>query len=85
MPEDSTRKLLRVFGVSMTECEDTLAALSATLRDPGAAGALAAIEAYGQAARELDRQWAEVTRLVQDYRARGHGAIEAYLRERGGR
>jgi len=84
MPEDSTRRLLKVFGVSVTECEDALAALTAALRDPSGPGALAALEAYGTAARELDRQWAEVSRLVADYRARAHAAIEGHLRAAGG-
>ena len=85
MPEDSTRKLLKVFGVSVTECEDALSTLTAALRDPAAGNALAALEGYGKAARELDRQWVEVARLVQEYRARAHAAVEAYLRERGAR
>ncbi len=85
MPEDSTRRLLKVFGVSVTECEDALAALTAALRDPSGAGALAALETYGQAARELDRQWVEVGRLVLDYHARARAAVEAYLRGHEGR
>lgn len=84
MPEDSTRKLLRVFGVSMTECEDALAALTAALRDPAGAGVAptAALEAYGTAARELAQRWSEVSRLIQEYQRRAQDAIEAYLRSR---
>ena len=85
MAEDSTRKLLKVFGVSMTECEDALAALTAALREPpgGAGGAVAALEACGKASRELSQRWAEVSRLILDYQLRAQQAVEAYLRSRG--
>ncbi len=84
MPEDSTRRLLKVFGVSVTDCEDALAALTATLREPSGGGAAAALEAYGQAARELAARWVEVGRLILDYHGRAQQALEAYLRTRGG-
>ncbi|HLE43438.1 MAG TPA: hypothetical protein VJB36_05450 [Methylomirabilota bacterium] len=85
MPEDSTRKLLKVFGVSMTDCEDAVAALAAALGEPpGAAGGpVAALEAYGRAARELSQRWVEVSRLILDYQLRAQQAVEAYLRGRG--
>jgi len=85
MPEDSTRKLLRVFGVSMTQCEDALATLTQALatsptvtEDP-----TTALEAYGKAARELAERWAEVSRLVLDYQVRAQQAVETYVRGRG--
>lgn len=85
MPEDSTRKLLKVFGVSVTECEDALAALTAALRDPTAmpGGPAAAVEAYGKAARDLAQRWAEVGRLILDYQLRAQDAVAAYVKERG--
>lgn len=85
MPEDSTRKLLKVFGVSVTECEDAVAALTAALRDPAAmpGGPAAAVEAYGKAARDLAQRWAEVSRLILDYQLRAQDALAAYVRERG--
>lgn len=85
MAEDSTRKLLKVFGVAMTECEDALAALTAALREPsgGAGGAVAALEAYGKTSRELSQRWVEVSRLILDYQLRAQQAVEAYLRSRG--
>ena len=84
MPEDSTRKLLRLFGVSMTQCEDALAALTAALEAPTAADReqVAALEAYGQAARELVERWGEVSRLIADYQGRAQQAVEAYVRSR---
>jgi hypothetical protein len=87
MPDDSTRKLLKVFGVSVTDCEDALAALTAALRDPAATPAhvAAAVEAYGRAARELSQRWAEASRLILDLQVRAQEAVAAYVEERGGR
>ena len=84
MPEDSTRKLLRVFGVSMTQCEDALSALTAALGAPSTADGerLAALAAYGQAARELAERWGEVSRLITDYQGRAQQAVEAFVRSR---
>src|SRR5262245_14454757 len=85
MPEDSTRKLLRVFGVSMTQCEDALTALTQALAaaPTATASATAALEAYGAAARELAERWAEVSRLVLDYQVRAQRAVETYVRSGG--
>jgi hypothetical protein len=83
MAEDSTRRLLKVFGVAVTECEDALAALGAALGDPTApAGRPAALEAYGRAARELGARWVEVSRLILDYHARAQEAVAAHLATR---
>jgi hypothetical protein len=85
MPEDSTRKLLRVFGVSMTQCEDALAALTLALAAPPPAteSGAAALETYAGAARELAERWAEVSRLVLDYQVRAQRAVETYVRSGG--
>jgi len=83
MAEDSTRKLLKLFGVAVTDCEDALAAVDTALRDSEATprdAAVAALEAYGRAARDLSARWAEVSRLIGDYHARAQEAMEAYLR-----
>jgi hypothetical protein len=85
MAEDSTRRLLKVFGVSMTDCEDAVAALTAALKAPGAGDAGPALEAYGKAARELAARWLEVSRLVFDYHQRAEAAIEAHVKSASGR
>ena len=85
MAEDSTRKLLKLFGVAVTDCEDALAAVDTTLRDSEATprdAAVAALEAYGEAARDLSARWTEVSRLILDYHARAQQAVEAYLQAR---
>src|SRR5262249_6058031 len=84
MAEDSTRRLLKLFGVAMTDCEDALAALDAALRDPSAPGAPAARAACGRAARELSERSMEVTRAVAAYQTRANERIEESLRGRGG-
>lgn len=83
--DDSTRKLLKLFGVAVTECEDAVAALTATLGEPstGAGASVAALEAYGRTGRELSQRWVEVSRLILDYQHRAQQAVEAYLRRRG--
>ncbi len=85
MADDSTRKLLKVFGVAVTECEDALAALTAALREPSGGGPapVDAVEAYGKAARELSARWSEVSRLILDYHVRAQQAVEHHLRARG--
>ncbi|HWC05257.1 MAG TPA: exodeoxyribonuclease VII small subunit [Methylomirabilota bacterium] len=85
MAEDSTRRLLRVFGIAVTDCEDALGALEAILRGPGSGAAPEqALEAYDRAAREVEARWAEVGGLVQTYQARAREALLAGLRARGG-
>jgi hypothetical protein len=86
MPDDSTRKLLKVFGVSVTDCEDALGVLTTAVRDPAATPAqvAAAVEAYGRAARELGQRWAESSRLVLEFQLRAQEAVAAYVKARGG-
>jgi hypothetical protein len=84
MPEDSTRRLLRVFGMAVTDCEDALVALEAASRGSEPAPALgAALEAFERAAGDLEARWTEVGRLIQGYQGRGRAALAAALRARG--
>jgi hypothetical protein len=85
MAEDSTRRLLKVFGVAVTDCEDALAALTTALADRGSGGAgvEAALDTYAAAARTLAARWSEVGRLVWDYHVRAQEAVSAHLRARG--
>lgn len=84
MAEDSTRRLLRVFGIAVTDCEDALGALETALRGlgPGAVPG-PSLETYERAASEVEARWAEVGRLIQDYQARARAALTAGLRARG--
>ena len=84
MAEDSTRRLLRVFGIAVTDCEDALDLLEAALRgsSPGAVPG-EPLEAYERAASEVEARWAEVGRLIHGYQARARAALAAGLRARG--
>ena len=83
MAEDSTRRLLKVFGIAVTDCEDALGLLEATLSGSGP-GAVSgqALEAYDRAASEVEARWAEVGRLIQGHQARARAAFVAALRAR---
>ena len=84
MAEDSTRRLLRVFGIAVTDCEDALGELEAALRGTGSGAVLGqSLEAYDRAAREVEARWAELSRLVHGYQARAREALLAGLRARG--
>ena len=85
MAEDSTRRLLRAFGIAATDCDEALEALTAELGTAPAPGRAAeAVEAYGRATRELGARWAEVGGVLQGYQTRAQAAIEGYLRAAGG-
>jgi hypothetical protein len=84
MPEDSTRRLLRVFGIAVTDCEDALGALETALRDAGSGvPPVDTLENYARASGELEARWTEVGRMIQGYQARGREALMAALRARG--
>ena len=81
MPEDATRRLLRAFGIAVTDCEDALGELEAALRGPDPRTSLREpLDAYDRASGEVEARWAELEALIRSYRARGR---EAALRVRG--
>jgi hypothetical protein len=84
MAEDSTRRLLRVFGIAVTDLEDALLALEAALRaEPSAGGPAAALEAHDRAARELEQRWEELGRLLRGWETRAREAVLAHVRAGG--
>jgi hypothetical protein len=84
MAEDSTRRLLKAFGIAVTDCEDALGELEAALRGSGS-GAVPGqpVEAYERAAREVEARWTELGRLIRSYESRGREALVGGLRARG--
>jgi hypothetical protein len=83
MPEDSTRRLLRVFGMAVTDCEDALGTLEESLRGSGPeAVAGPPLESFERAAAELEARWTEVGLLIQGYQSRARAALAAALRTR---
>jgi hypothetical protein len=84
MAEDATRRLLKVFGIAVTDCEDALGELEAALRGPGPRSVPSELlDAYDRASREVEARWAELERLIQGYRTREREALVAALRARG--
>jgi hypothetical protein len=83
MADDATRRLLKVFGVSVTECEDAVVALEAALRGGAAPGVDEAFRAWDRAARDLAARWAEVGQLIFDYHGRAARAVADHLRAPG--
>lgn len=84
MPEDATRRLLRAFGIAVTDCEDALGELEAALRGPDPRPVpREPLDAYDRASSELEARWAELEALLRGYRARGRAALLTPLRARG--
>jgi len=84
MAEDSTRRLLRALGMAVTDCEDALGELEASLRGSSTGAAPERpLEAYDRAAREVEARWADLGHLIQGYQARAREALVTALRGRG--
>jgi hypothetical protein len=84
MPDESTRRLLKVFGIAVTDLEDALAELEAALGDPSSgARAAAALAAHDGAARALETRWAELGALLQGWQGRARAAVLAHVQARG--
>ena len=73
MAEESTRRLLKMFGIAVTELEETVQALTASLSTAKDATAISQpIEAYLRAQGELLKQWAEVAQLLTETQERAN-------------
>jgi hypothetical protein len=86
MPEESTRKLLKLFGVALTELEDQtktmLAGLAASESLPGSGSrARELVEAWLRASDEATRRWQEVTQFLVETQGRGQAElVQAFKR-----
>ncbi len=76
MAEELTRKLLKVFGVAVTDFEDRCLQLSQQARDETSRGSdpnafLPLLEGLLRSTLEVTRRWMEVTQLIveQQHRA----------------
>lgn len=89
MAEEMTRKVLKVFGVAVTDFEDQAHTLAARARDLGARGGPSA-EVAGLLAEvvrstaEINRRWMEVTTLIFEAQARLHGDVARALGQEAG-
>ncbi len=80
MPEEATRRLLKHFGIALTDLEDrtktTLESLQALgPRPEGAATALELSEQWLKASDEAMARWLEVTQWLVETQARGRAGL----------
>ena len=85
MADDATRKLLKVFGVAVTEFEDASRRLQEQARAAGGADLLAAAGEAIAASAEVQRRWLELTHYLFEEQGRLHAALsERIAAARGG-
>ena len=80
MAEEATRRLLKVFGIAVTEFEEItqqiLADAKAAVAQQGGAEALLPLLAkLLKAEGDLTSRWAELSRLVSDTQGRAYGEL----------
>ena len=84
MPDDSTRKLLKVFGIAVTDLEDGAARALAAAREAQAAGGGAAeiariLADFLSQVAEVNARLMEVTRLIFEPEEATLAELRAYL------
>ena len=92
MPEDATRRLLKVFGIAMTDFEDQTTQALERLKAPGSpapspGGILALAEQWLKANGEVMARWLEVNRWLVETQAKAQVEllrVIAQARERDG-
>jgi len=80
MVEEATRRLLKVFGIAVTEFEESaqeiLGQTRATVAQGGAAEALLPLlERFVKVEGDLMGRWAELSRHVSETQERAHGEL----------
>jgi hypothetical protein len=84
MPEESTRTLLKLFGMAMTDFEEQTRRTLERVSAPGAplppdGDTLELVEAWLRANGEVVARWGEVTRLLLETQARGQEDLSRLL------
>ena len=88
MPDDSTRRLLKVFGIAVTDFEDGAARALAAAREAQATGRSAPeiarilADFLGQVS-DVNARWMEVTRLIFERQEATLAALRAALTHEG--
>ena len=80
MTKESTRRLLKLFGIAVTELEETVQGVIMSLggvEDPAAL--VPRLEAYLNASAVLMKHWAEVGQLITDTHQRASDQLLATL------
>lgn len=75
MAEDATRKLLKVFGVAVTDFEDASVRLRQRAGSAPPADLLALAGDTIAASAEVNRRWLEVSRCIFEEQARLHAEV----------
>lgn len=80
MPEEATRRLLKLFGIALTDLEDltntTLETMKSVGPGPGGPGtALELSERWLKASDEAMARWLEVTRWLVESQAKGRAGL----------
>jgi hypothetical protein len=80
MPEEATRRLLKLFGIALTDLEDltktTLESVQALGSGPeGPAAALELSEQWLKASDEAMARWLEVTQWLIETQAKGRAGL----------
>jgi hypothetical protein len=86
MAEDSTRKLLKVFGVAVTDFEDRCQEIVGQARDAGSRGSdpaefLPLLEGLVRSSTDVTRRLLEVTQLIVEQQNRTSSEVLAVLEE----
>lgn len=75
MAEDPTRKLLKVFGIAVTDFEDASKRLRERAGTVSVDDLLALAGEIIAASAEMNRSWLEVTRFLFEEQARWHAEV----------
>jgi hypothetical protein len=86
MAEDSTRKLLKVFGVAVTDFEDRCLQIAQQARDAADQGGdptafLPFLEGLVRSTSEVSKRWMEVTQFIVEHQNRTHAEVLGFLEE----
>jgi hypothetical protein len=86
MAEDSTRKLLKVFGVAITDFEDRCLQIAQQARDAADQGGdptafLPFLEGLVRSTSEVSKRWMEVTQFIVEQQNRTHAEVLGLLEE----
>jgi hypothetical protein len=79
MVDDATRKMLKVFGMAVTDFEDVSRRLQERARGAAGQDLLALAEEAITASAEVNRQWVEMCRHIFEEQARLQAAVAQRL------
>jgi hypothetical protein len=82
MPEDETRKLLKLFGIALTDFEDQTAKMLESLHTAGSQplrATLARVEEWLKANGQVMARWVEVTQMLVAIQAKAQAELVRVL------